>query len=182
MRRYEMNDAEWERISNYIPEKEVGTPGRPPKPAREVLNGILWIARSGAPWRDLPERFGPWETVYTRFRELLTNGILVKIFAKGGKVRKVKTMAEISYIKHLYENEGKSLREIARATGASFRTVQKYAYRINWSPERPPNIEPDAYPSVGAYIPVTRSVLLYGIFYILCFFVKPHNLLCHYYC
>lgn len=81
MRRYEMNDAEWERISNYIPEKEVGTPGRPPKPAREVLNGILWIARSGAPWRDLPERFGPWETVYTRFRELLTNGILVKIFA-----------------------------------------------------------------------------------------------------
>jgi len=81
MRRYELTDSEWERIRVYFPEKVPGTLGRPPKPARDVLNGILWIARSGAPWRDLPERFGPWETVYTRFRELVDSGVLVKIFA-----------------------------------------------------------------------------------------------------
>ncbi len=80
MRRYELTDNEWERIKQYFPEKEPGTRGRPPKSAREVLNGILWIARSGAPWRDLPERFGPWETVYTRFRELVDSGILFQIF------------------------------------------------------------------------------------------------------
>jgi len=80
MRRYELTDFEWSRISKYFPEKEAGTPGRPPRPHRLIVNGIVWIARSGAPWRDLPERFGPWETVYTRFRELADNGILFQIF------------------------------------------------------------------------------------------------------
>lgn len=80
MRRYELSDTEWERISKYFPEKEPGTPGRPPKPHRPVVNAIIWIARSGAPWRDLPERYGPWETVYTRFRELVNSGILIQIF------------------------------------------------------------------------------------------------------
>ena len=72
MRRYELTDNEWERIKQYFPEKAPGTPGRPPKPTRPILNGILWIA--GAPWRDLPERFGPWETAYTRFHELIDSG------------------------------------------------------------------------------------------------------------
>jgi transposase len=80
MRRYELTDAEWERVKCYFPEKEPGTRGRPPKSGREILNGILWIARSSAPWRDLPERFGPWETVYTRFRELTKKGVLLQAF------------------------------------------------------------------------------------------------------
>jgi len=80
MRRYELTDSEWERIAKYFPDRPLGTPGRPPKPHRPIVNGIVWIARSGAPWRDLPERYGPWETVYTRFRELVDNGILVQMF------------------------------------------------------------------------------------------------------
>ena len=80
MRRYELTDSEWKRISKYFPEKVLGTPDRPPKEHRPIVNGIVWIARSAAPWRDLPERYGPWETVYTRFRELIENGILVAIF------------------------------------------------------------------------------------------------------
>jgi transposase len=63
MRRYELTDVEWERIEKYFPAKVPGTPGRPPNPHRPLINGIVWIARSGAPWRDLPERYGPWETV-----------------------------------------------------------------------------------------------------------------------
>jgi transposase len=80
MRRYEITDSEWERIAKYFPEKVAGTPGRPQKPHRPIVNGIVWIARGGAPWRDLPERYGPWGTVYTRFRELVDNGILVEMF------------------------------------------------------------------------------------------------------
>ena len=41
---------------------------------------MVWIARSGAPWRDLPERYGPWETVYSRFRKWIDDGILDHIF------------------------------------------------------------------------------------------------------
>jgi transposase len=80
MRRYELTDDEWNRISKYFAEKEPGTPGRPPNPHRPIINGIIWIARSGAPWRDIPGRYGAWETAYTRFRELIDSGILVKIF------------------------------------------------------------------------------------------------------
>jgi len=80
MRRYELTDKEWKRIEKYFPKKQPGTPGRPPKDSRPIVNGIVWIARSGAPWRDMPERYGPWETIYTRFRELIGNGILVQIF------------------------------------------------------------------------------------------------------
>jgi len=80
MHRYELADYEWERIKKYFPEKVPGTPSKPPKPHRPIVNGIVWIARSGAPWRDLPGRCGPWETVYTRFRELVDNGTVVAIF------------------------------------------------------------------------------------------------------
>jgi len=80
MRRYELTDTEWERIAEYLPTKEPGTPGRPPKPMRPVMNGIVWIARSGAPWRDMPERYGAWETVYWWFSQLIERGILIKIF------------------------------------------------------------------------------------------------------
>jgi len=80
MRRYELHDSEWERINHHFPEKAPGTPGRPPNPHRPIVNGIVWIARSGAPWRDIPERYGSWETAYTRFRELVDSDVLVKIF------------------------------------------------------------------------------------------------------
>ena len=49
-------------------------------PSVTILNGIVWIARSGAPWRDLPERYGPWQTVYSRFRKWMEDGILDNIF------------------------------------------------------------------------------------------------------
>ncbi len=64
------------------------------------------------------------------------------------------TMAEIQYIKYLYENQEKSLREIAKITGRSFQTVQKYAYMENWSPEKPPEVKAEKYKVLGAYIPI----------------------------
>lgn len=62
-------------------------------------------------------------------------------------------MAQIEYIKHLYESEGKSLREIAKIVGKSFRTVQKYAYTNDWNPKVEVNTAPENYPMLGAYIP-----------------------------
>ena len=62
-------------------------------------------------------------------------------------------MAQIDYIKDLYENEDLSLREISRRTGHSFQTVQKYAYQENWSAEQLPNLEAENYPNLEKYIP-----------------------------
>lgn len=63
--RGEITDAGWERIAPLLPED--GRPGGRWKEHRAVLNGILWKLRTGAPWRDLPERYGPWQTCYDRF-------------------------------------------------------------------------------------------------------------------
>ena len=54
--------------------------GRPGKDLRLIFNAVLWIACSGAPWRDLPERFGSWKTVYSRFCKWRDKGTLLKVF------------------------------------------------------------------------------------------------------
>ena len=61
-------------------------------------------------------------------------------------------MAQVEYIKDLYENEGVSLREISRRTGHSFETVQKYAYKTDWNDDSLPDIEPQSYPVLGEFI------------------------------
>ena len=85
IRRYEFTDEKWERLKKYFPERQPGTMGRPRKDPRDMLNGIFWIARSGASWRDLPERYGPWQTVYKRFAEWQKSGLIEKIFHELGE-------------------------------------------------------------------------------------------------
>jgi transposase len=68
-------------------------------------------------------------------------------------------MPQVEYIKDLYENEGLSLREIAKRTHMDFRTVQKYAYRNNWNPPAEPNMKPEEYPVLGEYIPTINEWL-----------------------
>lgn len=62
--RYELTDFEWTAIRPFLPNKPRGVPR---VNDRRVLDGIFWILRSGAPWRDLPESFGPYTTCYNRF-------------------------------------------------------------------------------------------------------------------
>ena len=62
--RYEVTDAEWAIIEPMLPKHHMG---RPQKDLRAHFNGILWIARSGARWEDLPARYGPHQTVYSCF-------------------------------------------------------------------------------------------------------------------
>ena len=63
-------------------------------------------------------------------------------------------MAQVQYIKDLYENEEKSINEIAKITGYNYRTVRKYAYQENWSEDSLPNIEARSYPVLEKYIPI----------------------------
>src|SRR5258705_13015023 len=68
MARYDLSDEEWAVLEPLLPPERCDRAGNPYRPHRTVLNGIFWILLSGAPWRDLPERYGPWTTVYDRFR------------------------------------------------------------------------------------------------------------------
>jgi transposase len=79
VRRYELKDADWARLAPLLPGK-VGDAGRSATDNRLFVNAVLWIARSGAPWRDLPERFGPWNSVYRRFRRWAQKGVWQRVF------------------------------------------------------------------------------------------------------
>ena len=78
IKRYEMTDEQWKQIRPLFP---VPKTGRPPKDNRLLFNAILWIARSGAAWRDLPEYYGSWKTVYSRFCKLGGVGTLPLLFS-----------------------------------------------------------------------------------------------------
>ncbi len=81
IRRYEITDAEWEYIKPYIPEEQkASSRGRPCKDSRTMHNGIFWILRSGAAWRDVPKRYDPWQIVYKRFAKWSKAGMFEKIF------------------------------------------------------------------------------------------------------
>ena len=81
MRRHALTDARWERLRPLLPARAGGR-GRPRADDRMVVEGILWRRATGAPWRDLPERFGPWKTVYSRFRRWQRAGVFDRVLAQ----------------------------------------------------------------------------------------------------
>ena len=78
MPRTELTDIQWERLQPLLPPQKPRT-GRPNKNHRTVINGILWILRTGAPWRDLPKRYGSWKTASSRFYRWQSAGIWQRI-------------------------------------------------------------------------------------------------------
>lgn len=79
MRRYELTDEEWNCIEPLLPGR-AGDPGAHGKDNRRFVNAVIWIARTSAPWRDLPERFGEWNSVYQRFNRWSKSGVLERVF------------------------------------------------------------------------------------------------------
>ena len=77
----DLTNEQWQRIVEFIPKPKAqpGKSGRPPQNPRDVLNGILWILRTGAPWADLPERYPPKSTCHRRFQEWTESGVFAKI-------------------------------------------------------------------------------------------------------
>jgi transposase len=78
-RRHEISDDKWTRIKDLLPPENTKK-GRPSGSNRNYLNAMLWIAKTGSPWRDLPERFGSWKTVYWKFSIWSKNDVFQKIF------------------------------------------------------------------------------------------------------
>jgi len=74
-----LSDADWRRIERLVPGKE-GDKGRHGEDNRLFVDAVLWIARAGAPWRDLPPEFGNWNSVFQRFRRWAKKGVWERIF------------------------------------------------------------------------------------------------------
>lgn len=74
MSRGDLSDEAWDIIRPLLPPQEGGV-GRPPGDHRPFVNGMLWILRTGSPWRDLPEAYGKWNSVYQRFLRWSKRGI-----------------------------------------------------------------------------------------------------------
>ena len=86
VRRHELTDEQWQVIEPLLPLS--GVKGRPRVDDRRVINGMLYKCKTGIAWRDLPERYGPWKTVYNRFWRWARNGTLTTL------VRRARVIAE----------------------------------------------------------------------------------------
>ena len=80
MGRFDLTDRPWERLEPLLPPERPRT-GRPNDDHRRIVNGILWVLRTGAPWRDLPERYGPVGTVSSRFYRWCAAGVWDQVLA-----------------------------------------------------------------------------------------------------
>ena len=77
--RGELTETAWETLKPLLPTN--GKRGQQWRDHRQVINGIVWKLRTGAPWRDLPERYGPWRTVYARFTRWRQDGMWDRLLA-----------------------------------------------------------------------------------------------------
>jgi transposase len=80
VKRYELSDRQWERISEILPGK-AGDPGRTGVDNRLFVHAVLWVLRSGAHWHDLPTRYGKYKSVHKRFTRWAKAGVWERVFA-----------------------------------------------------------------------------------------------------
>ena len=118
MKRHELTDEQWQLVQPIIPPRTAKT-GRPPSDPRRMLNGIFWNLRTGAPWRDLPERFGPWQTVYDHFSHWRREGVYDRILQS----LQIRLDREGKIDWDLWCIDGSSVRASRAAAGASKKVV-----------------------------------------------------------
>lgn len=78
VRRHELTDEQWALLAPLLPRPVMG---RPRQDDRRILNAMIFKSRTGIAWRDLPERYGPWQTVYTRFRRWALDGTFDRLLS-----------------------------------------------------------------------------------------------------
>lgn len=118
MIRHGVTDVEWNAIRKYLPRERNGKRGRPWADHRLVISGIFWILATGAPWRDLPDEFGNWSTVYKRFRQWCLNGTWERIWNK--LINHLRRNGQLSF--WLWSVDGSIVRAHQASVGGSRKT------------------------------------------------------------
>lgn len=101
IRRGELTNEQWERLQPLLPPQKPPT-GRPAHDHRTILKGILWILRTGAPWRDLPERYGPGRTVASRFYRWQRAGLWQRLF--GALKQQAAVPGQLDWLLHFVDS------------------------------------------------------------------------------
>lgn len=118
-KRHELTDRQYERIEPLLPAN--GRRGGQWNDHRAMLNGMFWRLRTGAPWRDLPERYGPWQSVYDRFNRWSGDDILLGI----AEALLVELEHEGQLDWDLWHIDGSSVRASRAAAGAATKSLKK---------------------------------------------------------
>ncbi len=124
-RREELTDEQWSLIESLFEKANVvQTRGRPPRDAREVLTGVLWILRSGARWCDLPDRFPSYQTCHRRFQEWVKDGRLRKVLEMLAEDLRTRGKLNLSecFIDGTFISAKKGASEWERPSGAKVRS------------------------------------------------------------
>ena len=115
MLRHRLTDEQWERISGFF--DPPADTGRPQRSRREVMDGVLWILRTGSPWRDLPPSLGPWQTVWRLFDQWNHDGTLDAILQE--------LQGEVEINQELWCIDGTIVRAARCAAGGGKKTIPK---------------------------------------------------------
>lgn len=121
----DLTDAQWAILGNLIPEpmRPRDGRGRPWKERRTVLNGILWVLRTGAPWSDLPERYPSYQTCHRRFQQWVRSGIMRGVLEALAEDLQVRSRLDVreSFIDGSFAPAKKGGRRSARPSAAKER-------------------------------------------------------------
>ena len=137
-KRHELTDAAWAVVEPLLPPRPRRR-GRPWRDHRAVVNGILWVLAAGVPWRDAPERYGPWQTLYERFARWTDDGTWDRVLqALLGEMQR---RGRIDW--SLWCVDGTSIRALTAAAGARGKNP---AHARRGPPARARRPRPGAFP------------------------------------
>ena len=111
MQRHGLTEAEWARLEPFLPSRS--RLGRPPRDHRTIVDVLIWLGGTGALWRDLPERFGPWRTAATRFYRWTRSGLRERVRAESRRIAE----AEGGINREVHVVDGMNVRAHRRAAG-----------------------------------------------------------------
>jgi transposase len=126
MRRHELTETQYEAIRSVLPSN--GARGRQWTDHLKIINGLFWRLRAGCPWRDIPERYGPWSTVYDRFRRWSRDGTLDRIL----RVLQVRLDREGRIDWELFCIDGTSIRASRAAAGGGKKGARTNRTTTRW--------------------------------------------------
>lgn len=125
MRRHELSDEEWTLVEPLLPKQRRGGKWND---HRTMLNAMMWVLRTGAPWRDLPERFGKWQSVYDRFNRWRKDGTFERIV----KALRIRLDKEGKIDWDLWCIDGTSVRAARSAAGGGKKGAKQSPQTTHW--------------------------------------------------
>lgn len=122
MIRHRLTDEQWDLICDLFPPPK--PTGRPPRDRRQIIDGIFWILRTGSPWRDLPDDFGPWATVWDLFDTWNADGTLLAILDR--------LRGQVEIDEELWCIDGTIVRAAKCAAGGGKKGIPKNRRTMPW--------------------------------------------------